>query len=99
MNLLQIKRAFGGGVFFAVSYASKVSLHAEFADREATDIDKLPPGHYLVIQLPVPPMPESGVFAVPEPKAEARHDSPRHRGQGIGGNPQPVPPTPERKPT
>jgi hypothetical protein len=34
----------------------------------------LPAGHYLIIQLPAPPIPESGVFAVPDPK-------PRHRGQ------------------
>jgi len=80
MNLQEIKRLFGGGTFFAVSYATKAYLYAEFADREPVEIGKLPAGHYLLIQLPMPPMPESGVFAVPEPK---------RRGQN-GGD---VPPT------
>ena len=84
MNLLQLKQAMNAGLFFAVAYSTRARLECEFADREPASIDKLPPGHYLIIQLPLPPMPESGVYAVAEPRES-------HRGQTQGAVP-PMPP-------
>jgi hypothetical protein len=87
MNLLQLKRAMDAGLFFAVAFSAKARLEFEFADREPASIDKLPPGHYLIIQLPMPPAPESGVYAIAEPRQT-------HRGQDVGGNTESLPPTP-----
>ena len=86
MNLLQLKEALRAGLFFAVSYSTRARLEFEFADREPASIDRLPPGHYLIVQLPMPPTSESGVYAIAEPR----------RGQAVGGTPtdRPLPPMP-----
>lgn len=89
MNLLQLKQALGAGLTFAVSFSTRMELRVEFADHEPTTISKLPPGHYLIIQLPVSPTPESGVVAIAEPRESTR------RGQtqkAIGGKAASVPP-------